>query len=204
MRDLTPVHLLPLSYVVSHSHASIERIADQRFAVAVLSTLYRHSTDIPGRSDTLKDGPAEHKRMSVDPKKFFKKALKGVREVATTTTTALGTVASEIAGSSVLQPNSPQAKVQTALESANKSRLVCFVNTRKPLRITYSCVFVDSSRVACITHSPSPMLNTSRFTILHVFSRPWRMRTGRIVSLTETQMATSREMRLSLHACRCP
>ncbi|KAI0768432.1 hypothetical protein BC629DRAFT_1583550 [Irpex lacteus] len=107
-----------------HERSYAERIADQRFAVAVLSTLYRHSTDIPGRSDTLKDGPAEHKRMSVDPKKFFKKALKGVREVATTTTTALGTVASEIAGSSVLQPNSPQAKVQTALESANKSRLL--------------------------------------------------------------------------------
>lgn len=62
--------------------------------------------------------------MSMDPKRFFKKALKGVRTVATTTTTALGTVASEIAGSSVLQPNSPQAKVQTALQSANKSRLV--------------------------------------------------------------------------------
>ncbi|EEB95036.1 hypothetical protein MPER_06056, partial [Moniliophthora perniciosa FA553] len=31
---------------------------------------------------------------------------------------------SEIAGSSVLQPNSPQAMVKTALESANKSRLL--------------------------------------------------------------------------------
>ena len=115
---------LTLSHVVSRSHIPLERIADQRFAVGVLSTLYRYSSDIPGRSDTLKDGPADGKRMSVHPKRFFKKALKGVREVATTTTTALGTMASEIAGSSVLQPNSPQAKVQTALESANKSRLV--------------------------------------------------------------------------------
>lgn len=58
------------------------------------------------------------------PKRFLKKAFKGVKSAATTTTTALGTVASEIAGTSVLQPNSPQAKVQTALQSANKSRLV--------------------------------------------------------------------------------
>ncbi|KAI0344847.1 hypothetical protein BDW22DRAFT_1326420 [Trametopsis cervina] len=106
-----------------HERSYAERIADQKLAVAVLATLYRHSSDIPGRSDTLKDGPVD-KRMSKDPRRFFKKALKGVRDVATTTTTALGTVASEIAGSSVLQPNSPQAKVQTALESANRSRLL--------------------------------------------------------------------------------
>ena len=39
-----------------------ERIAEQKFAVRVLVTLYAHSTDIPGRSDTLRDGPADHKR----------------------------------------------------------------------------------------------------------------------------------------------
>lgn len=88
-----------------------------------LTTLYRHSHDIPGRMDTMKDGPQD-KRMSMDPKRFLKKAFKGVKSAAATTTTALGTVASEIAGTSVLQPNSPIAKVQTALESANKSRLV--------------------------------------------------------------------------------
>ncbi|KAI0699236.1 hypothetical protein BC835DRAFT_1268062 [Cytidiella melzeri] len=106
-----------------HERSYAERIAQQRIALNVLANLYRHSSDIPGRSDTLKDGPAD-KRTTMDPRKFFKRALKGVRVVATTTTTALGTVASEIAGSSVLQPNSPQAKVQTALESANKSRLL--------------------------------------------------------------------------------
>jgi hypothetical protein len=74
----------------------------------------------------MRDGPgAGSKRpLSVNPKQFFRKALKGVRFAATTTTTALGNVASEIAGSSVLQPNSPQAMVQTAIHSANKSRLV--------------------------------------------------------------------------------
>ena len=98
----------------------------------VLTTLYRRSHDIPGRTDTLKDAP--DKRASMMPKKFLKRAFKGVRAAATTTTTALGTVASEIAGTSVLQPNSPQAKVQTALESANKSRLVrviCFSQLHK-------------------------------------------------------------------------
>ncbi|KAF7792394.1 hypothetical protein EIP86_003431 [Pleurotus ostreatoroseus] len=111
------------SPVARSLRSSTERIADQKFAVGVLTTLYRHSHDIPGRTDTLKDGTAD-KRASMDPKRFLKKAFKGVKSAATTTTTVLGTVASEIAGTSVLQPNSPQAKVQTALQSANKSRLL--------------------------------------------------------------------------------
>ncbi|KAI0645507.1 Mechanosensitive ion channel-domain-containing protein [Trametes meyenii] len=108
-----------------HERSYADRIADQKFAVRVLVTLYQHSTDIPWRSDTLRDGPADAKRKSVfNPQKVFKKALRGVRSAATTTTTVLGTVASEIAGTSVLQPNSPPAMVKTALESANKSRLL--------------------------------------------------------------------------------
>ncbi|KAI0743906.1 Mechanosensitive ion channel-domain-containing protein [Daedaleopsis nitida] len=108
-----------------HERSYAERITDQKFAVRVLVTLYTHSTDIPGRGDTLRDGPADVKRRTMmNPQKIFKKALKGVRSAATTTTTVLGNVASEIAGTSVLQPNSPQAVVKTALESANKSRLL--------------------------------------------------------------------------------
>ncbi|KAJ3556902.1 hypothetical protein NM688_g1764 [Phlebia brevispora] len=116
---------LSIQWIASkfHERSYAERIADQKFAIRVLTTLYRHSHDIPGRTDTMRDGPAD-KRASMDPKRFLKKAFKGVKSAATTTTTALGTVASEIAGTSVLQPNSPQAKVQTALESANKSRLL--------------------------------------------------------------------------------
>lgn len=60
--------------------------------------MYSHSSDIPGRIDTLKDRDMIPKEAAVDPKKLFKRALKGVRVVATTTTTALGNVASEIAG----------------------------------------------------------------------------------------------------------
>ncbi|KAG8753694.1 hypothetical protein FRC12_011461, partial [Ceratobasidium sp. 428] len=60
----------------------------------------------------------------INPRKLLKGVLKGVKGVASTTTTALGNVASEIAGSSVLQPNSPAAMVATALSSANKTRLL--------------------------------------------------------------------------------
>ncbi|KAK0461093.1 Mechanosensitive ion channel-domain-containing protein [Desarmillaria tabescens] len=104
-----------------HERSYAERIADQKFAVRSLVTLYRHSSDIPGRSDTLKESTSKG---IAAPRKFFKRAMKGVRVAATTTTSAFGNVASEIAGSSVLQPNSPQAMVKTALESANKSRLL--------------------------------------------------------------------------------
>ncbi|TFY54037.1 hypothetical protein EVG20_g9871 [Dentipellis fragilis] len=109
---------------IASSPSPAERIADQKAAVRTLVTLYRHSKDIPGRSENNGDNLA-NKRASLNPRRFFKRALKQVRFAATTTTTALGNVASEIAGSSVLQPNSPQAMVQTALESVNKTRFVC-------------------------------------------------------------------------------
>ncbi|KAL0955922.1 hypothetical protein HGRIS_002114 [Hohenbuehelia grisea] len=118
-----------------HERSYAERIADQKFAVRSLVTLYRHSSDIPGRSDTLRDRQAHKANNSINPKRFFKRAMKGVRMAATTTTTALGNVASEITGSSVLQPNSPPAMVKTALESANKSRLLArrlFYSFTKP------------------------------------------------------------------------
>ncbi|TFK87099.1 hypothetical protein K466DRAFT_491520 [Polyporus arcularius HHB13444] len=109
-----------------HERSYAERIADQKLAIKVLVTLYQHSTDIPWRSDTLRDGPTTEskRRTMLNPQRVFKRALKGVRNAAKTTTTVLGTVASEIAGTSVLQPNSPQAVVKTALQSANKSRLL--------------------------------------------------------------------------------
>lgn len=117
-----------------HERSYAERVAAQKFAVRTLVTLYRHSTDIPWRSDTFKEeaGDGTHARKRG---RFLKRALHGVKVAATTTTTALGNVASEIAGSSVLQPNSPQAVIKTVLQSANKSRLVrdsarCRMNTR--------------------------------------------------------------------------
>jgi hypothetical protein len=74
-----------------------DRIAEQKFAVRSLVILYRHSRDIPGRTDTFRDGPAA-KGGAVGPNRMFKKFRDGVRFAATTTTTAFGNVASEIAG----------------------------------------------------------------------------------------------------------
>ncbi|KAJ3575123.1 hypothetical protein NP233_g1300 [Leucocoprinus birnbaumii] len=117
-----------------HERSYAERIADQKFAVKSLVTLYRNSTDTPGRSDTLSGG-THNRAASADPMRIFKKLRDGVRVAATTTTTVFGNVASEIIGSSVLQPNSPEAMVKTALESANKSRLLArriFYSFAKP------------------------------------------------------------------------
>ena len=76
-----------------------ESIADQKVALNVLTILYRNSRDIPGRSDTLGSKQPGHARgLSLNPKHVLKRALKGVRYAATTTTTALGTMASEMAG----------------------------------------------------------------------------------------------------------
>ncbi|GAA5918315.1 hypothetical protein JCM6882_008210, partial [Rhodosporidiobolus microsporus] len=81
------------------------------------------SRDI-GRSDTL-DGAMSrprNKRQMSDPTLLVKKALKGARKVAQTATTVIGTVASEIAGERVLQPNSPASMVTAALQSTNKTK----------------------------------------------------------------------------------
>ncbi|ETW80431.1 Mechanosensitive ion channel [Heterobasidion irregulare TC 32-1] len=127
-----------------HERSYAERIADQKFAVKTLATLYRHSNDIPGRSDTLRATRGTDKRATLNPKKFFKRAIKGVRFAATTTTTALGNVASEIAGSSVLQPNSPQAMVQTALASSNKTRMLARRLFLSFVRPGYDYLVVDN------------------------------------------------------------
>ncbi|XP_006461100.1 hypothetical protein AGABI2DRAFT_204597, partial [Agaricus bisporus var. bisporus H97] len=114
-----------------HERSYAERIADQKFAVKSLVALYRYSHDVPG---TLGSGQ-ETRSLATNPKRIFKRLRNGVRLAATATTTAFGNVASEIAGSSVLQPNSPQAMVTTALESANKSRLLArriFYSFAKP------------------------------------------------------------------------
>lgn len=74
-----------------------DRIADQKFAVRSLVILYRNSRDTPRRADTLLDGPAA-KGNVVNPNRLLKRFRQGVRFAATTTTTAFGNVASEIAG----------------------------------------------------------------------------------------------------------
>lgn len=107
-------------------------------------------TDLPsshdiGRVDTL-DGAMDtnsprpsNKRQMTDPSQLVKKALHGAKKfvpfshlprrstedtyrAARTATTVIGTVASEIAGERVLQPNSPASMVQSALGSASKTK----------------------------------------------------------------------------------
>ncbi|KAG8747158.1 hypothetical protein FRC10_002207 [Ceratobasidium sp. 414] len=80
-----------------HERSYAERIAEQKAQTSCLTMLYKHSSEIPGRSDTLKDGPSGP--ATINPKKLLRGVLKGVKGVASTTTTALGNVASEIAGS---------------------------------------------------------------------------------------------------------
>ena len=78
-----------------------------------------------GRSDTLKNSnESTVSKGSQFPKVFAKKALKGLRSAASNSANMLGNVASEMAGSSVLQPNSPQSMVTASLSSANKTRMV--------------------------------------------------------------------------------
>ena len=74
-----------------------ERIENQNFAIKTLTTLYRNSTERPEHPDGPHDTRGE-KRLTMNPRRIAKQALKGVRFAATTTTTALGNVASEIAG----------------------------------------------------------------------------------------------------------
>lgn len=83
--------------------------------------MYRNSRNIDALSgsQTPRGGTA-----AINPAKLLKTALKGVRRTAETTTTAFGNMASEIAGTSVLQPNSPAAMVAAALQTVNKSRVV--------------------------------------------------------------------------------
>jgi hypothetical protein len=103
-----------------HKTSYADRIAENKFAIRSLVTLYLNSRDI-GRSDTMDGGFRDHKDR-IDPTKLLKKGLKSARKVVQGTSTALGTVASEIVGERVLQSNSPQSMVTQALSSANKSR----------------------------------------------------------------------------------
>jgi len=117
-----------------HERSYADRIEEQQRNTRTLVTLYAHSTDQVGRSDTLHDN-LDPKGTLVDPEKVLKNLLKGFKGVAQTTTHAFGNIASEIVGSSVLQPNSPEAMVTTALGSANKTRLLArrlFYSFRKP------------------------------------------------------------------------
>lgn len=75
------------------------------------------------------------------------------------TDSALGNVASEMAGQSVLQTNSPQNKVTAALNSANKSKAVSS-SSRTAIKLTYS------SLEGSTTRTDSPVLTISNWSML--------------------------------------
>jgi hypothetical protein len=98
------VQLIALQF---HQDSYEDRLKEQKFQIRCLTTLYINSRDIPGRTDTLTDAQSTKTKGSQIPKIALRKALRGLREVAQTTTTALGNVASEMAGHS---PRSTRAK----------------------------------------------------------------------------------------------
>ncbi|KAF8326601.1 Mechanosensitive ion channel-domain-containing protein [Cantharellus anzutake] len=101
-----------------HERSYSDRIARAKAQVECLVTLYKHSDRLHALQNTQPSNGA------ISPAKLLKRILKGVRRTAETTTTAFGNMASEIAGTSVLQPNSPAAMVAGALECVNKSRVL--------------------------------------------------------------------------------
>ncbi|OWZ32002.1 serine/threonine protein kinase [Cryptococcus neoformans var. grubii Br795] len=127
--------LIQLIALQFHRDSYEDRLQEQKFSLKALTYLYTNSHDIPGRSDTLTDAMSIKTKGSQMPKVALRKALKGLKEAAQTTTTALGNVASEMAGQSVLQTNSPANKVTMALTSANKSKALArrlFYSFRAP------------------------------------------------------------------------
>jgi len=72
----------------------VERIEDQKFAAQALVVLYRGSH---ARLGELSPGSSEKEDPLVS-RRILKKALSGVRTVASSTTTIFGDVASEIMG----------------------------------------------------------------------------------------------------------
>jgi hypothetical protein len=142
-----------------------ERIANQKFAVQSLVVLYRYSVDDPGRTgDATPDNDKAGNLMS---RRMLKKALHGVKAVASSTTNIFGDVASEIMGR--------YAKSSSLIEPSLKSFTALFfshIHQRQWLRLRWNRqishvwyardhITVEmntdgldkSSAVACLNHS---------------------------------------------------
>jgi hypothetical protein len=77
--------VIQLIAVRFHQDSYEDRIREQKLNIKSLVTLYINSHDIPGRSDTMTEATfAKEKR---DPRRALKKALKGLKNAAQTTTT---------------------------------------------------------------------------------------------------------------------
>jgi len=70
-----------------HQDSYEDRLKEQKFNLKTLVTLYINSHDIPGRSDTFVDSASSKTKGTKLPKVAIRKALKGLRSAAATTTT---------------------------------------------------------------------------------------------------------------------
>ncbi|KAH9441662.1 hypothetical protein Pst134EA_000579 [Puccinia striiformis f. sp. tritici] len=131
-----------------HQRSYEDRISEQKSAIQFITTLYRYTHDI-GRADTLDRALGAPTSAPEHTAKLFKCALKGVKNVARNTTSIFGTVASEIAGEQILQPNSPSSMVLSALSSANKSRHLARRIYYSFVPVTYRQVMVLGDILPC-------------------------------------------------------
>ncbi|MBW0490521.1 hypothetical protein O181_030236 [Austropuccinia psidii MF-1] len=144
-----------------HEKSYADQIEEQKSAIKFLTTLYRNSHDI-GRSDTLDRALQNPQKVAERPAKLLKSALKGVKNVAQSTTTVFGAVASEISGEQILQPNSSSSLVLSALSSVNKSRQLA-------RRFYYSFVPINYRQVM-VLGDISPCFNEDEEDALRCFS----------------------------------
>ncbi|CAH7675285.1 Mechanosensitive ion channel-domain-containing protein [Phakopsora pachyrhizi] len=128
-----------------HKKSYEDRILKHKASIGFLVTLYRHSHDI-GRNDTL---DRAYQNNPPPPVKIFKNALKGVKSVAQSTTSVFGTVASEIAGEQILQPNSASSMVLSALTSSNKTKQLARRIYYSFVPTTYRHVMVLGDVIKC-------------------------------------------------------
>ncbi|PWN51532.1 hypothetical protein IE53DRAFT_386088 [Violaceomyces palustris] len=118
-----------------------DRISTSKFHIKVLTTLYENSRDLH-RKDTYLAAEQEVKRKSgmYLAKAKLKRTQEKVKIAAQTSSSILGTVASEIAGQAVLQPNNPRSIVVSALNSRKQTQALA-------RRIWYSFVPVGKNEI---------------------------------------------------------
>ncbi|KAJ9480343.1 EF-hand domain-containing protein [Pseudozyma hubeiensis] len=101
-----------------------DRISTSKFNIKVLTTLYENAKNIQ-RKDTYIAAEHEARRKSTGlhmARQRLRKTGQKVRDAALTSTSVLGTVASEIAGQGVLQPGNARSVVVSSLNSRKQTQ----------------------------------------------------------------------------------
>jgi hypothetical protein len=80
------------------THIVLERIADQRYAVHALATLYKHSISVPIRLDHAMHVDGKKGDFHADTNHLFRNIRHGIRSATKVTATAFSNVASDISG----------------------------------------------------------------------------------------------------------